>query len=317
MPVGSLDRQPPRFFHQGPSALSKLTVLAALALLLMVADVRWRMVDPLRAAVATALYPLQRVLLVPVDMVRSAASYVQGLHAAQQAAQAANTRLSALSERANRAEQLAIENARLRALLELGPALQAQTLAAEVLYEAADPYSRRVTLNRGSQHGLVAGSPVVNEAGVLGQVTRVFPLTAEATLLVDKDAAIPVVNTRTRQRSVVYGGADRGSRLELRYLSVDTDVEVGDPLQTGGLDGVYPAGLAVGTVTGVIRRPESGFARVQVQPAAAIEGVRHVLLLAPLSDQMPARRPEPETDEVPAERQLTTPKRTGKIEGAP
>ena len=289
MPVGTLDRTPPPFFKQGHSALSKLIFFSALALFLMVADARFQVVGPLRSGIAVGLMPLQRVLAVPVQLWQSGLQYLQGLHEAQTSAQAAGARLAALSERAARTEQLALENQRLRGLLDLRPALQVKSISAELLYEAADPYSRRVFIDRGAQHGLVAGSPVINEAGVLGQVTRVHPLTAEVTLLVDKDAAIPVLNTRTQQRSVAFGGASGGSRMELRFLSVDSDIETGDALTTSGLDGVYPPGLAVGRVASVSKRSESGFARVVVHPAAAAEGVRHVLVLAPLAEQLPAR----------------------------
>ncbi len=311
MPVGTLDRTPPPFFRQGPSAFSKLLFFSALALFLMVADARFQMVAPLRSAFAVALMPLQRVLAVPVQLWGSGGQYLQGLHEAQASAQAADMRLAALAVRATRAEQLAMENQRLRALLELRPALQVKSLTAEVLYEAADPYSRRVFIDRGAQHDLVAGSPVINDAGVLGQVTRVHPLTAEVTLLVDKDAAIPVLNTRTQQRSVAFGGISGGSRMELRFLSVDSDIESGDVLTTSGLDGVYPPGLAVGRVASVTRRSESGFARVVVQPAAAAEGVRHVLVLAPVGDQMPARpaADAPEPAGSAAERTLSAPRR--------
>ena len=310
MPVGTLDRTPPPFFKQGHSALSKLIFFSALALFLMVADARFLMVDPLRSGIAVALMPLQRALAVPVQLWQGGQHYVQGLHEAQTRAQAAGARLATLSERAARTEQLALENQRLRGLLELRPALQVRSMAAELLYEAADPYSRRVFIDRGARHGLVAGSPVINEAGVLGQVIRVHPLTAEVTLLVDKDAAIPVLNTRTQQRSVAFGGTSGGSRMELRFLSVDSDIENGDALTTSGLDGVYPPGLAVGRVASVTKRSESGFARVVVQPAAAAEGVRHVLVLSPLSEQLPARPVDaPEASVPAADRTLGSPRR--------
>lgn len=311
MPVGTLDRTPPPFFRQGPSALSKLVFFAALALFLMVADARFQMLLPLRSAISVGLMPLQRVLAVPVNVWQQGLGYLQGLHEAQLGAQAASARLAALSERANRSEQLALENQRLRALLELRPALPVSSLSAELLFEAADPYSRKVFIDRGAQHGLAAGSPVINENGVLGQVTRVYTLLSEVTLLVDKDAAIPVINTRTQQRSVAFGGASAGSRLELRFLSADSDIEAGDTLQTSGLDGVYPPGLPVGRVISVARRSESGFARVIVQPTAGAEGVRHVLLLAPTASQMPARPLERSEDGPQAlERALSTPRRS-------
>ena len=67
MPLGTLDRTPPPFFRQGPSALTKLALCSALAVFLMVADTRFTLTQPLRALLATALHPIQRTLLAPVD----------------------------------------------------------------------------------------------------------------------------------------------------------------------------------------------------------------------------------------------------------
>lgn len=207
MPLGTLDRTPPPFFRQGLSALAKLGLFSTLALLLMVADARWRIVDPLRATLATALLPVQRTLAVPVEAWEGGGDYLQGLREARRAEATARAALVVQSEKALRVDQLAAENAQLRALLELRPTLSVKSTAAEILYEAADPYSRKVFIDRGATQGVARGSPVVNEAGVLGQVTRVYPLTAEVTLLTDRDAAIPVINNRTQQRSAAFGGA--------------------------------------------------------------------------------------------------------------
>ena len=301
MPLGTLDRTPPPFFRQGYSALTKLVFFSALALFLMVADTRLSVVVPLRVGLATLLAPLQRALLVPVELATGGSDYLLGLRRALQSEDAARKQLAQQADRAARAEQLAVENARLRALLELAPALATRSQAAEVLYEAADPYSRKFFVNRGMNQGIVLGSPVVNDAGVLGQVTRVYPLSAEVTLLADKGAAIPVLNPRTQQRGAAFGGLATGTAMELRFVAANADVRVGDLLQTSGVDGVYPAGLAVARVTQVERQAEGGFARVTLAPAAAPDGVRHVLLLEPQSLQLPPRPPaEPEQNARPA-----------------
>ena len=291
MPLGTLDRTPPPFFRQGPSALSKLVFFSALAVFLMVADTRMQIAQPMRQALAVVLLPLQRAVAVPVEIAAGGAGYLQGLAAARSAQEQAERRATALAERATRAEQLATENARLRALLELRPALTVRSLPAEVLYEAADPYSRKVFIDRGLTQGVKLGAPVIGEAGVLGQVTQVYPLNAEVTLLTDKDAAIPVLNTRTQQRSAAFG-AGRGGGMELRFMSGNADVKAGDVLHTSGLDGVYPPGLPVATVASVERRVESGFARIVLEPAARADGVRQVLVLEPVGVQLPPR-PEP------------------------
>jgi rod shape-determining protein MreC len=119
-------------------------------------------------------------------------------------------------------------------------------------------------------------------------VTRVYALTSEVTLLVDKDAAIPVLNVRTRQRGAAFGVA---GGMEMRFTSPNADVKPGDLLQTSGVDGVYPPGLPVAKVVSVERRSESGFARITLAPTANSDGVRHVLVLEPLIAQLP---PKPE-----------------------
>jgi rod shape-determining protein MreC len=308
MPLGTLDRTPPPFFRQGPSALSKLVFFSALAVFLMVADTRFSWTQPLRATLAVVLLPVQRTLAVPVEMWEGGEDYLRGLRSAQAAEREAQMRLAAQAERSLRTAQLQQENTRLRALLELREAVAVRSRPAEVLYEAADPYSRKVIIDRGATQGVVRGAPVINEAGVLGQVTRLYPLTAEVTLLADKDAAIPVLNVRTQQRNAAFGGAAGG--MELRYASANADVKVGDELQTSGLDGVYPPGLPVARVAAVERRVESGFARVLLTPVAQADGVRHVLVLEPMAAQLPAR-PEPEAAEKAErpERQLKTPRR--------
>jgi rod shape-determining protein MreC len=293
MPLGTLDRTPPPFFRQGPSALTKLIFFAALAIFLMAADGRFQVVQPLRAGLAVVLLPVQRTLAVPVQAWQAGADYLGGLDRALQASRAADARLVAQSLKSARVEQLQAENERLRALLDLRPAIQTRAIAAEVMYEAADPYSRKLFIDRGQTQGVALGAPVVNEAGVLGQVTRLYPLTAEVTLLVDKDATIPVLNARTQQRSVAFGGAQRagGSAMEMRFMSGNADVEPGDALVTSGIDGVYPPGLAVARVAAVDRRVDSAFARIVLEPAALADAVRHVLVLEPVGRQLPSRPP--------------------------
>jgi rod shape-determining protein MreC len=289
MPLGTLDRTPPPFFRQGPSALTKLVFFSALALFLMVADARFRVVDPLRAGLVTALLPVQRALAVPIQMWQGGGDYLRGLQSALEGEREARAALAQQAARAAGADEVMAENLRLRALLGLQPALTVRSFAAEVMFEATDPYSRKVFLDRGRTQGLTLGSPVINEAGVLGQVTRLYPLSAEVTLLTDRDAAIPVLNTRTQQRSAAFGGAGGGASpgLELRFIAANADVQPGDLLATSGIDGVYPAGLPVARVASVERRAEAGFARILLTPTAAPDGVRHVLVLEPLSAQRP------------------------------
>ncbi|HYF44173.1 MAG TPA: rod shape-determining protein MreC [Ramlibacter sp.] len=299
MPLGTLDRTPPPFFKQGPSALSKLMVFSALALFLMVADARFKITQPLRAVVGTVLYPVQWVAMRPVLLMRNGGEYLQALQAAQSAEASARAKLATQSQRANQVEQLTLENERLRKLLALRERLTMPSQAAEVLYDAADPYTRKVIIDKGLAQGIQEGSPVIDESGVLGQVTRAHPLISEVTLVTDRDHAIPVLNTRTGARSVAYGdpsGLHAGA-LELRFMAGNADVQPGDLLTTSGVDGIYPPGLPVAKVDKVERRADSGFARIHCIPQALVEGARHVMVLQPLTAKIP---PRPPADETPA-----------------
>lgn len=289
MPLGTLDRTPPPFFRQGPSALTKLALCSALALLLMVADARFKLMQPARAAFALVLHPVQRLLLTPVDAWDTLGGYLRGTQRAMAAEDLAKRQLAQQAERLSRAEALQAENERLRKLLGLQPSLTVPTIAAEVLFEAPDPFSRRVVIDRGAAQGIAPGSPVINEAGVLGQVTRVYPLSAEVTLLTDKDAAIPLLNARTQMRNAAAGRAD-GSGMELRFLAANADVKVGDLMTTSGLDGVYPPGLPVAKVAVVERRGDSSFAQVLLAPIAQPDSARHVLVLQPMDRHVAAKK---------------------------
>jgi rod shape-determining protein MreC len=288
VPLGTLDRAPPPFFKQGQSAFSKLMVFSALALFLMVADVRFKLTGPIRMAVATVLYPVQWAVMRPIEMLRGGGVYFSSLQQAQAAELDAKKRLNTQAQRAAQVEQLNLENDRLRKLLALRERTSTPAQAAEVMYDAADPFTRRVMVDKGQLQGIKPGSPVIDDAGVLGQVTRVYPLSSEVTLLIDREHAIPVLNTRTGARSVVYGDPSvHGGTLELRFMAGNADVQQGDILSTSGVDGVYPPGIPVARVEKVERRADSAFARISCQPLANTLGAKHVLLLDPYSVQIP------------------------------
>lgn len=293
MPFGSLDRTPPPFFKQGPSSLSKLIFFSALALFLMVADRRFELAKLTRSSLATVLSPMARVMTLPVLAVEDGAGYFESLASLKRSEQATHNKLLLQSQRASQVELLSIENTRLRQLLKLKESLTTPAQAAEVLYDAADPYSRKVIIDKGSVQNIALGSPVIDESGVVGQVIRVYPLTSEVAMIIDREQTTPVLNTRTGARSVAYGNpSTHGDVLELRFISGNADVLAGDLLTTSGVDGVYPAGLLVAKIEKVERRADSAFAKIYCTPQANVQGVKHVMVLKPLTNIVPNKPPE-------------------------
>ncbi|MDI9334658.1 MAG: rod shape-determining protein MreC [Cytophagales bacterium] len=271
-------------FRQGVSALSRLIFFCALALFLMVADVRYSVTKPIRTGIATLLFPIQWVVMQPLAGVQELGQYFQNLEAAQSDTKTVHARLTQMMQKSVIVDQLQMENQRLRQLLDLKQKPETSGIAAEVLFDAADPHSRKVIVNKGSVNDILLGSPVLDELGVVGQVTRVFPLTSEVTLLIDQRQAIPVLNTRTGARSVAYGdAASYGEMLDLRFMGTNADVLTGDLLTTSGVDGIYPAGLPVAKIDKIERRADTAFAKIQCIPIAKMTGTLHVMILKPLT----------------------------------
>jgi len=255
-----------------------------MALFFMVADARFHVTEPMRQVVAVVLYPLQWLMLQPVEFVGRGAGYFQSLDEAHERLEETRRQMAQMAVRAGATELLQHENAQLRELLAVRQRIDTPSIAAEVLYDTADPYSRKVTIDKGQLAGVQPGSPVVGAHGVLGQVTRVFAALSEVTLLIDRDQAIPVLNARTGARSIAYGGplASHDGGMELRFMPGNADVQEGDLLTTSGVDGVYPAGLQVARVMHIERRADSTFARIYCAPLAQMDGARQVMVLQPV-----------------------------------
>lgn len=268
---------PPPFFKRGPAPLARLFFFVSLSVVLLVADVRFHTLEWARLAVATALWPLQRVAYLPVDAGADLGDYFSSLRSLKSDNEALRKQQLATANLLLRQEHLDAENRRLRALLDMKARQPAEGRVAEILYAARDPFSRRVIVDKGSQQGIEAGQAVIDELGVLGQVTRSYPMTSEVTLLTDKDQAIPVEVRRSGLRAIL-AGAGAGA-MELRFLSTNADVQPGDILVTSGLDGVYLPGLPVAKVVKIDRDNSFSFARIACEPLAGVERHGQVLIL--------------------------------------
>jgi len=291
-------QQPPPFFKRGPAPLARLAFFLALSLLLLVLDLRYHTLEMSRQVVAIVAYPLQRLTYAPVEAFDSVAEYFSSLTTVEKENAALRRQQLDTANLLLRQEHLELENQRLRALLDMKQLQAVPSQVAEILYAARDPFARRLIVDKGTQQGIEAGQIVVDELGVIGQVTRTFPLLSEVTLITDKSQAVPVQIVRNGLRSVIFGAGAGG--LELHFLAANTDVQVGDVLVTSGLDGIYLAGLPVAKVVQVDRDTTYAFARILCQPIAGVERHDQVLVLGQRAALPPA----------PAE--LETKEKTGK-----
>jgi rod shape-determining protein MreC len=295
-----MDTAPPPFFNRGPAPLVRLAFFGVLAIFLMVLDARFRYAEPLRQALVMVAYPLQQAALAPVRTVETMADYFSSKAQLQKENDALRARALQSAKDLMTMEALTGENAQLRRLTDARQRLPRSSTLAEIQYAGRDVFSRKVIVDKGESDGLQAGLAVIDDIGVVGQVTRVHATLAEVTLVTNKDHAIPVQVARNGLRAVAFGTGD-GATLDLRYMAANADVQNGDMLVTSGIDGTYPPGLPVARVSRIERDAAYAFAKITCMPAAGTDRHRQVLVLSPDPSQVP-----------PPAATADTPSKTGK-----
>lgn len=298
-----MEYSPPPLFKQGAPARVKAIVFALISIVLLVVDARYHTLGAVRQVAATVLYPLQMAALMPREALGNMAGYFSSISTLQREVRDLKTQQLAQARVLQQAQYQMAENAQLRRLMDARQHLPLQAQLTEILYDARDPSSRRIVVDRGSRDKVVPGLPVIDHAGVVGQVTRVFPFTSEVTLLTDKDQAIPVQVLRSGLRSIAYGRGQSGL-MDLRFVVANADIQVGDVLVTSGLDGMYPAGLAVAKVVQVENVAAGAFGRVVCQPLGGVDRNRQLLIIMSQSDLPPRPAAEVQPAQTTARRKL-------------
>ena len=305
-----MEHSPPPFFRRGPAPLVRLVFFASLSIALLVLDARFKYAETLRGVFALAAYPLQQIATAPSQF----ADRISGFFATQSSLQRENAalraKLVASAQDAQRYEATAAELAQLRRINGAQERLELQATPVEVLYSGRDPFSRKLLVDKGAADGIKPGQAVIDDMGVVGQVTRVHPRVSEVSLLTDKDQAIPVQVVRNGLRAVAFGSGSPGL-LELRFMAANAEIQNGDRLVTSGIDGTYPAGLPVATVVRIERDAVAAFARILCQPAGGDEKNRYLLALSTETKLPPypvdATQPEPKAKGVKGKRRKESP----------
>jgi rod shape-determining protein MreC len=268
----------PAFFIQGPRPFSRLMFFCALSLVMMAIDARFEYLSQVRQWFSAALHPLEVIASAPNEWGRNINTYFTSHNQLIQENFKLKQQGLIDSAALQRLATVDAENVHLRTLLAGDAPIIPKATLGEVMHMGRDPFSNIITLNRGSRHDITPGQAVVDEQGVVGQITRVYPFTSEVTLITDKKLSIPIQIERNQLRAIAFGEGKRNT-LDIPYLPTSVDIKVGDKLVTSGIDGVYPAGLAVAIVTQIKQSQDSPFAKIVSRPIAGVNNHKHVLIL--------------------------------------
>jgi len=282
-----------RFFGP-PAQTARLMIYGLVAVVLMAMDHRGGFVSQARDTVERAVEPVYHVVEWPVRATRNAIEQFRSRRSLRMENEALQRQILLQQAELQRLETLSRENERLRALFQGAQTLAFEYRFAELVRVELDPFSHRVLIDRGSADGVVEGQPVIDGAGVMGQVESVYLHFSSVRLISDPNHALPVQFSRTGLRTVAFGFGETGA-LDLPNVPLQADVREGDLVVTSGLGERFPGGYPVARVSSIVREEGQTFAQVLARPLAALDRGREVLLISPL--QAAAEElPEPETE---------------------
>ncbi|HAF01699.1 MAG TPA: rod shape-determining protein MreC [Methylophilaceae bacterium] len=290
------------FFVRGPSPFSRMMFFCALSLVLMAVDARFNYLSQFRQAFIAALHPLEMIANAPSQLGMNIKNYLSSHNALLKENQALKLKEMEQQVLLQRLSTIESENTHLRSLLKGNAPIIPKAILGEIMHMGRDPFSNVIVINRGSNHGVSAGQAVVDADGVIGQVTRTYPFSSEVTLVTDKNLSIPIQIERNQLRAIAFGEG-KSNTLDIPFLPTSVDIKVGDKLVTSGIDGIYPSGLAVATVTQIKQSPDSPFAKIISTPTAGVNSHSQLLILS---------MPQPETIQYTEETSPTAPKKAEK-----
>lgn len=287
-----------KFFNRGPGPLVRLVFFSLLSVVLLFVDQRYQYLSSARSVLSTLIYPLQRLTTIPPLVWHETDDFFTSHATLRRDNQQLREQHAQDATQLQKLQEMETENVHLRSLLEMRERLNQPMRLVRVIYGERDPFRHKFMVDVGAKAGIQTGEAVIDDQGIVGQVTRVNPLLSEVTLITDKDHEVPVQVVRNGLRAILYGSGD-ATELDLRYTPATADVQPGDVLVTSGIDGTYPPGLPVAKITRVERDPAYPFARVSCAPATGVNNHRWVFILSGL-ESLPPRLEDKAAETPPA-----------------
>ncbi|MCH2189978.1 MAG: rod shape-determining protein MreC [Gammaproteobacteria bacterium] len=252
-------------------------LVTSVVLLLVDSNTSW--LNSPRNALSVALRPIQVLASVP----SSIGNWVSGTMSAEPDVKIAYENLRSeyfkLKSETLLLRTLQEENAGLRALLDATERLEEKVTLAELMQVSLDRDSHRVSIRQGLSDSVYLGQAVVDDKGVIGQITEVMPLSSVVVLITDPGHAMPVQVERNGLRTIVRGTGSL-STVDVLYLNQNSDIKQGDILLSSGLGERFPNGYPVAQVVDVAIIEDEAFMRVTASPIAKLDRSNHVLLLS-------------------------------------
>ena len=227
--------------------------------------------------------PVARLVSGSVDLASSAGSGFKTNESLREEVVRLEGELQAMRLEQLRLQTLDDQVERLSNALGYRPPFEGELRLADVVYVDHASWLQTLFLFMPGRQA-VPSSPVTSVDGLVGRVILTEGSYAKVQLVTDRASGVGAMIERTRRQGIVRGAGRDG--LTLEYVPLQADVQVGDRIVTSGTDGLYPRGVAIGTVVEVVPGGEL-FHSVHLAPAVDFGRLDQAFVL--LADSLPGR----------------------------
>ena len=262
-----------------PSHFTRLILLSALSVALMILDHRGHHLEKIRAGLNVLAYPIQLIAAAPAYVGGGIADFFTTRGTLRQDNEKLLAERRVLNAKVQQFDALEEENARLRRMLGSAAQVADKAIAAELIEVSSEPFTRKIVVAKGGRDGVYVGQSVIDAHGIMGQVTQVASQVSRVTLITDAGHAIPVLDNRSGLRMLVFGTGDPDT-LKVPYLTSASDIKEGDLLVSSGMGGTFPPGYPVAQVSRIVNDPNEAFLAITAKPAAQLNHGKQVMLIS-------------------------------------
>jgi len=273
--MGSSDKT---IFVQGPYLAYRLLLAVVLSMALIIVDVRYSQLDPVRQVLSTAITPVHWLSDLPVNISIGLSNLFTSRDTLEEELDLMRSRMLVLERKAQKLASVTAELNRLRELLNASRIVDEGVVVAEMIGASPDPDNQYIVLDKGMQENVYLGQAVLDSHGLMGQVIEVNEFTSRVLLISDSQHAVPVQINRNGVRAIAYG-VGALNFLELGNVPNTSDIKVGDLLVSSGLGGRFPQGYPVASVDSIKHDKSRSFAQIRVLPEAELNRSRLLLLV--------------------------------------
>ena len=255
-----------------------LFIALLFSIVLVSVDFKTQFLKPTRAVLAYVLSPISLVASIPSRFFGQVDSFLENEPEIENAYEHLRTEYVKLKADMIRRDAVERENAELRELLDVTIASEIKMQIAKAVDIDLDPYQHRVLVNKGALQGIYIGQPVLDDEGIIGQVSEVFRGSSVVTLITDPSHSIPVRIQRSGRHILAEGSGDLTS-LRIPFLNKNVDITTGDILETSGLGGRFPAGYPVAVIEDIQSVEGEPFLSIKANPIAAVESLSYLIFM--------------------------------------